>query len=158
MQVLDSAAAPLSLSAHNKTLGFYASRQANLYIWACQISEVLQSPPENSELWSAAGHCLIVIEPDVDELLFFLMATAGAIEGQFLSLSIEQFIECAEDLVAETLPSVVYIEPGPWLTQKNEDREIYRTRTNVKEIIKSFYTRHSPVVIVSHADCSLPLN
>lgn len=151
MLTLNSAISKLGYASMHSPLTFYEDRQPNLYVWACQISRASQETPTDNELWSAAGRCLIVVEPDIDELPLFLMASAGAIGAQFLSLSILQFIECAENLLEDALPSMVYIEPGAWLTQKDEDQEVKQLRANVKAVIQRLHACKSQVVVVTYA-------
>ncbi len=129
----------------------YQSRQPLMHGWVQQIHQAIQTSQTNPEFWGVVGHGLVVIDPDTDDLQRFLMAAAGALGGQYLRLNVEQFLECTEPLSKETLPSIVFVEPGPWLTEKEDAQELESLRLNVTGALKAFHDKSSPVVVVSYA-------
>lgn len=135
---------------HNALLKRYESRQPVMCEWVRQIQRAIRSVPISQELWGAVGHGLVVIDPDTDELARFLMAAADALGGQYLPLTVKQFLDCTEPLSRETLPSIVFIEPGPWLRGREESHENIAPRAGVIEALRTFYEESSPVVLVSY--------
>ncbi len=99
-------------SSYNATsLERYQSRQPTLYGWVKELHRAINSTDSKSLFWEAVGHSLIVADADADDLRTFLMTAAGAVEGQYFNLSIEQLLECSEMLVNETVPTVAFVEP-----------------------------------------------
>ena len=129
----------------------YQSRQPMLCRWVQQLQQAIKVSETNPDFWSAVGHGLIVADPDKDELQTFLMNAAGAIDGQYLNLNAEQFVGCAGALANETVPTVVFIEPGEWLTERDAASEVESLRLQVCAALKEFHEQASPVVVVSYA-------
>jgi hypothetical protein len=139
------------VSFNSALLERYQSRQPLMHGWVQQIHQAIQTSQTDPEFWGVVGHGLVVIDPDTDDLQRFLMAAAGALGGQYLRLNVEQFLECAEPLSKETFPSIVFIEPGPWLTEKEEAQELEVLRLSVTGALKAFCDKSSPLMVVSYA-------
>lgn len=128
----------------------YQSRQPLLYGWVKQVQRAINLGETDSRFWEVVGHSLIVVDPDKDGLQSFLMATAGELGGQYLRLTADQFLECADTLIDETMPSVVFLEQGPWLFRNEDMRELVALRIRLRGVLESFYAKTSPVVVVTH--------
>lgn len=129
----------------------YQGRQPVLYSWIGQLQKAIRTGQSKLDLWKGVGRGLLVVDPDTDELHNFLMSAAGAIDGQYLRLSVDQFLECSETLIQESMPSIVFVEQGPWLFRNEELQELVEIRSKVRGVLDQFYLKESPVVVVTHA-------
>jgi hypothetical protein len=130
----------------------YESRQQALYLWAQQVHHAIHHSTIEPEFWGAVGHGLVVLSPDPDELEIFLKSAADTLGAQYLNITLDSFLERADQLTSRSSPCIVYIEPGDWSEAMRSDRELRETRARVAAVLNDFHDKGVPTVVVTHAE------
>lgn len=130
----------------------YLARQPQLSLWVQQVQQAIEKTETEPEFWGAVGHALVVIDPDTEEFQGFLTAAARAVQGRHLNLTIDQFLQSSQSVVNGTTPTIISIEAGPWLKDRETDEEIGAIREQFAATLKSLHSRVSPVAIVVCVD------
>lgn len=141
-----------NFSLSKKTYKHYAARQPALYRWAEQFNSAVKNDFLNPDIWDAFGRGLVVIGPDKNDLREFLMISVGEVDGRFLHLDLHNFLECAETLSNETLPTIVLLAPDDWLYRGASEKDYEPLRTGLVDGLRSFARKHSPIVVVTYAE------
>lgn len=126
--------------------------------WSEEIKSALIADYDSND-WQLVGHAITIVHDNVDDCQEILQRVAYDIGFDFRfihEMSVKQIFSDAADLTPYENPTLIYMEPGKWLEEIEDDttEDIINIQENICESVRRFNPKLPIIFVISTDDFS----